>query len=84
MQHFFQEEFHVLPTYPTLAVNESLEVFPTYVDSNGVIYVQPKEWEDMVIHLDLELQRVYSTVSATVVLTTILDHLMHVDGLLGY
>ncbi|RUS69352.1 hypothetical protein EGW08_022885 [Elysia chlorotica] len=56
-------ESFVLPMYPLLTVNEPSEVFPTYVDHSGVIYVQPKEWEDMVIHLDYELQRVYSSVS---------------------
>ncbi|GFS16808.1 RING finger protein 17 [Elysia marginata] len=53
----------VLPDYPSLPINEPIEVFPTYIDMNGVIYVQPKEWEDNVIHLDYELQRIYSSIS---------------------
>ncbi|GFO25362.1 RING finger protein 17 [Plakobranchus ocellatus] len=56
---------NILPPYPALTVGEPLEVFPIFVDYSGIIYVQPKEWEDMVIHLDHELQRIYSSMNFT-------------------
>lgn len=51
-----------LPNIPPPSHNSEVKVVPTFVGHDGVIYVQPVDWEDSISQMSKELQTLYKDV----------------------
>ncbi|CAG5131070.1 unnamed protein product, partial [Candidula unifasciata] len=58
-----QDDIFSLPPYPLPQLKVQMAVVPTYVDVDGIIYVQPYAWEGSCAHMSSELQRIYGQAS---------------------